>query len=98
MGFNMCGFTGYSTTTCLSTRRRARAAIYNFQYIDDLFDRMLELGVRPFVELSFSPSEMATVKGTTMWWQANGSPPKDYGKWAGLVRASPNIVSPLWRR
>jgi len=28
--------------------------IYNFQYIDDLFDRMLELGVRPFVELSFS--------------------------------------------
>jgi len=30
---------------------------------------------------------MATVKGTTMWWQANGSPPKDYGKWAGLVRA-----------
>jgi xylan 1,4-beta-xylosidase len=61
--------------------------IYNFQYIDDLFDRMLGLGVRPFVELSFSPSEMATVKGTTMWWQANGSPPKDYGKWAGLVRA-----------
>jgi xylan 1,4-beta-xylosidase len=61
--------------------------IYNFQYIDDLFDRMLELRVRPFVELSFSPSEMATVKGTTMWWQANGSPPKDYGKWAALVRA-----------
>lgn len=61
--------------------------IYNFQYIDDLFDRMLATGVRPFVELSFSPSEMATVKGTTMWWQANGSPPKDYNKWAGLVKA-----------
>ena len=62
--------------------------IYNFQYVDDLFDRMLQKGVRPFVELSFSPSEMATVKGTTMWWQANGSPPKDYDRWAGLVRAS----------
>jgi xylan 1,4-beta-xylosidase len=61
--------------------------IYNFQYIDDLFDRMLASGVRPFVELSFSPSEMATVRGTTMWWQANGSPPKDYNKWAALVRA-----------
>ena len=62
--------------------------IYNFQYVDDLFDRMLQKGVRPFVELSFSPSEMATAKGTTMWWQANGSPPKDYNKWAELVRAS----------
>ncbi len=62
--------------------------IYNFQYVDDLFDRMLSKGVRPFVELGFSPGEMATAKGTTMWWQANGSPPKDYNKWAGLVRAA----------
>jgi xylan 1,4-beta-xylosidase len=61
--------------------------VYNFQYIDDLFDRMLATGARPFVELSFSPSEMATVKDTTFWWKANGSPPKDYNKWAGLVRA-----------
>jgi xylan 1,4-beta-xylosidase len=61
--------------------------IYNFQYVDDVFDRMLATGVRPFVELSFSPAEMATVKGTTFWWQANGSPPRDYNKWAGLVRA-----------
>lgn len=61
--------------------------VYNFQYIDDLFDRMLAAGARPFVELSFSPSEMATVRNTTMWWQANGSPPKDYAKWAALVSA-----------
>jgi xylan 1,4-beta-xylosidase len=61
--------------------------IYNFQYIDDLYDRMLAKGVRPFVELSFSPSPLATVKDTTFWWQANGSPPNDYNKWAGLVRA-----------
>jgi len=39
--------------------------IYNFQYIDDLYDRMLEKGIRPFVELGFSPSEIATVKNTT---------------------------------
>lgn len=60
--------------------------IYNFQYIDDLFDRMLATGVRPFVELSFAPSELATVKDTTFWWHANGSPPNDYNKWADLVR------------
>ncbi|MDE3103979.1 MAG: beta-xylosidase [Acidobacteriota bacterium] len=62
--------------------------VYNFQYIDDLFDRMLAQGVRPFVELSFVPSEMASVKGTTFWWKANGSPPTDNAKWAALVHAT----------
>jgi len=61
--------------------------IYNFQYIDDLYDRMLEKGIRPFVELGFSPSEIATVKNTTFWWHPNGSPPTDYNKWADLVQA-----------
>ncbi len=61
--------------------------VYNFQYIDDVFDRMLEAGVRPFVELSFSPADLASTKNTAMWWKANASPPKDYQKWAALVSA-----------
>jgi len=60
--------------------------VYNFQYVDDLFDRMLATGARPFVELSFVPDELAKVKGTTFWWKANGSPPTDYNKWADMVR------------
>jgi xylan 1,4-beta-xylosidase len=65
-----------------------RNPIYNFQYIDDLVDRMLDKGVRPFVELSFVPKELAIVTNTTFWWQANGSPPSDYNKWAALVQAT----------
>jgi xylan 1,4-beta-xylosidase len=59
--------------------------IYNWQYIDDVFDRMLAQGVRPFVELGFVPAELATVKDTDFWWKANGSPPTDNAKWAALV-------------
>ena len=33
--------------------------IYSFQYVDDLYDRMLSKGVRPFVELSFSPGPLS---------------------------------------
>jgi xylan 1,4-beta-xylosidase len=62
--------------------------IYNFQYVDDLFDRMLATGTRPFVELSFAPKELATVQNTTFWWGANGGPPSDYNKWADLIRAA----------
>src|SRR5947207_2078215 len=59
--------------------------IYNWQYLDALFDALLEIGIRPFVELGFCPRVMATKVETVMWWKAHGSPPKDYGKWAELV-------------
>lgn len=59
--------------------------VYNFQYIDDVFDRILAQGVRPFVEFGFVPAELATVKDTTFWWHANGSPPTDNARWAALV-------------
>ncbi len=60
--------------------------VCNFQYVDELFDRLLEIGVRPFVELAFCPGDLAAKKGTVFWWKGNGSPPKDYAKWVELVR------------
>lgn len=61
--------------------------IYNFQYVDDVYDRMLAKGVRPFVELGFSPYPLSSMHGTTFWWRADGTPPTDYNKWADLVHA-----------
>ena len=60
---------------------------YNWQYVDDLFDRMLAIGVRPFVELSFCPKQLASGTNTGFWWRANTSPPKNNAKWAALVTA-----------
>jgi xylan 1,4-beta-xylosidase len=60
--------------------------VYNFQYVDELFDKLLDIGIRPFVEFGFCPGDLATVRGTVFWWKANGSPPKDYARWAELVR------------
>ncbi|MDM5181667.1 hypothetical protein PO883_31295 [Massilia sp. DJPM01] len=33
---------------------------YNFQYVDALYDYLLGIGVKPFVELGFMPSQMAS--------------------------------------
>jgi xylan 1,4-beta-xylosidase len=33
--------------------------IYNFSYVDQIYDGLLANGVRPFVELSFMPSKLA---------------------------------------
>ena len=59
--------------------------VYNFQYVDDLFDRLLDHGIRPFVEFGFCPGDLATEKATVFWWGGHGSPPKDYAKWAELI-------------
>ncbi|MGQ1786093.1 GH39 family glycosyl hydrolase [Saccharicrinis sp. GN24d3] len=62
---------------------------YNWQYIDDVFDRMLELDVRPFVELSYFPKTMAAENSQTVfWWKAYTTPGEGYlGKWHDLVKA-----------
>lgn len=62
--------------------------IYNFQYVDELFDALLALEIKPFVEFGFCPGDLATTKGTVFWWKGNGSPPKDYAKWSELVETT----------
>lgn len=60
---------------------------YNFQYIDPLYDAMLALHIRPFVELSFMPAKLASGTTTVFWWKGNNTPPKDMQKWNGLIKA-----------
>jgi xylan 1,4-beta-xylosidase len=59
---------------------------YNYMYVDALFDYFQSIGIKPFVELGFMPSALASGKKTIFWWRGNVTPPKDYDKWAGLVR------------
>ncbi|MGH9524738.1 MAG: GH39 family glycosyl hydrolase [Terriglobales bacterium] len=60
---------------------------YNFQYVDTLYDALLGLHIRPFVELSFMPAKLASGSKTVFWYKANITPPKDMTKWEGLIRA-----------
>jgi xylan 1,4-beta-xylosidase len=59
---------------------------YNFQYIDVLFDFILNIGMKPFVELGFMPEALASGKQTIFWWKGNVTPPKDYTRWGELIR------------
>ncbi|HEY2582657.1 MAG TPA: glycoside hydrolase, partial [Mucilaginibacter sp.] len=60
---------------------------YNWQYIDALYDSLLSIGIRPFVEFGFMPKALASGDRTVFWWNANVSPPKDYDKWGNLIKA-----------
>ena len=59
---------------------------YNYQYIDALYDFLLSIKIKPFVELGFMPSALASGSQTIFWWKGNVTPPKDYKKWEELIR------------
>lgn len=60
---------------------------YNFTYIDTIFDFLMEIGLKPFLELGFMPSILASGKETIFFYKGNTSPPRDYTLWGGLIRA-----------
>jgi xylan 1,4-beta-xylosidase len=62
-------------------------AVYNFSYVDEIYDGLLENGVRPFVELSFMPNKLAAKDShQAFWYKPNNSPPKDWGRWEDLIQ------------
>jgi len=60
--------------------------VYDWTKIDALYDRLLKIGIRPFVELGFTPNAMKTSDNRVFYWQGNTSHP-DPQKWVGLVDA-----------
>ncbi|PQJ76598.1 GH39 family glycosyl hydrolase [Polaribacter glomeratus] len=66
---------------------QAGTPIYNWQYVDRLYDFLLTQNIKPIVELSFMPSALASDDKTVFWWKGNVTPPKDYAKWNGLITA-----------
>jgi xylan 1,4-beta-xylosidase len=62
--------------------------VYNFSYVDQSYDGLLENHVRPFVEISFMPKKLAAKPAIqAFWYQPNVAPPKDWERWDALVEA-----------
>jgi len=62
--------------------------VYNWSYVDQIYDGLLANGVRPFVEISFMPKALAArLDYHAFWYKQIVSPPKDYAKWDALIAA-----------
>jgi xylan 1,4-beta-xylosidase len=62
--------------------------VYNFSYVDQICDGLLANGVRPYVELSFMPRELAATPVVLhpFWYHPITSPPKDWTRWDDLIQ------------
>ncbi|QPC92966.1 glycosyl hydrolase [Mesorhizobium sp. INR15] len=60
--------------------------IYSFFNADQVFDFLLSIGMRPFVELSFMPTALASGDETQFHYRANITKPRDPAQWSVLIR------------
>lgn len=60
--------------------------IHSWSNIDQIFDFLLKIGMRPFVELSFMPTALASGNTTVFHYKANVTPPNNWQKWDLLIK------------
>ncbi|KXX71098.1 glycoside hydrolase [Flammeovirga sp. SJP92] len=88
-GFEYVRFHGLFHEDMFPVLTEGGKLVYNWQYIDDVFDRLLDMNVRPFVELAFFPEQFAAEDSKTVfWWKAKVTPGPEYAKqWHDLIQA-----------
>jgi xylan 1,4-beta-xylosidase len=61
--------------------------VYNFSYVDQIYDGLLKYGVRPVVEISFMPKKLAFNPDALhpFWYKPNVSPPRSLEDWDALM-------------
>ncbi|MGW0229357.1 GH39 family glycosyl hydrolase [Actinopolymorpha singaporensis] len=62
--------------------------VYDFSEVDEVYDAILGIGLRPVVEIGFMPRDLASDPDRTVFeYGAIISPPKDWQRWGDLVHA-----------
>jgi xylan 1,4-beta-xylosidase len=69
----------------LHTARREDKSVYSFYNVDSIFDFLLEIGMKPLVELGFMPSRIASGTTEIFHYRGNSTPPKNYEDWGELI-------------
>ena len=58
----------------------------SFYNIDCIFDFLLDIGMKPFIEIGFMPSSLASGDQTVFHYKGNVTMPKDDAEWERLIK------------
>jgi xylan 1,4-beta-xylosidase len=85
LGFRYVRFHGLLSDDVGTAVQPEDRLIYSFFNADRIIDFLLSIDMRPFVELSFMPTALASGSRTVFHYRGNVTPPRDYKAWATLV-------------
>jgi xylan 1,4-beta-xylosidase len=87
LGFQYVRFHGLLDDAMSVCKKNADGSLrYSFFNIDSIFDFLLKIGMKPFIELGFMPEALASGTVTCFHYKANITPPADYQQWAALIQ------------
>ncbi|WP_062316021.1 GH39 family glycosyl hydrolase [Demequina maris] len=89
VGFEYIKFHGlFSDDMHVYREDKGGQPVYSFLLLDKVFDFLLSIGLKPFVELSFMPLELASIPERMVFSAPfNVSPPARLESWVALVQA-----------
>jgi len=88
VGFRTCRFHAvFHDDMAIVQRRRDGTLVYQWHHLDKIYDSLLALGLKPFVELNPMPAAIASGPDTMFYYKMNITPPREWSEWQDLVRA-----------
>lgn len=88
VGFHTCRFHAvFHDDMAVVRRHRDGSLVYQWHHVDKVYDALLALGLRPFVELNPMPAALASGTETMFHYKMNITPPRRWEEWGDLVRA-----------
>lgn len=86
LGFRHVRFHGFLSEPMGTLIEYDDDLLYSFFNNDQIIDFLLSIGMKPFIELSFMPTALASGDKTVFNYASNITPPRDYEAWATLIR------------
>src|SRR5699024_8266138 len=87
IGFKYIRFHGIFSDDMMIVNKDSDGNItYNWRYVNELFDYLQSVNLKPFIELGFMPEAFKSSDDNIYWWNANVSQPKDINLWTDLVK------------
>lgn len=88
IGWRACRFHGlFHDEMRVVSRRPDGSLAFSWTYVDQIFDFLLSVGLKPFVQLGAMPGELASGEQVIFHWAMNVTPPKQWEEWEQLAEA-----------
>ncbi len=86
LGFRYVRFHGILSDDMGTLVDQMDKLVYSFFNADQIFDFLVSIGMKPFVELSFMPLALSSGSNIVFHYKGNITPPKDYDQWRTLIK------------
>lgn len=86
MGYNYCRFHAiFDDDMAVVVRNADNSLIFQWHQVDKVYDALLKMGIRPFVEINPMPKALASGTQTMFGYEMNVTPPASYDEWSYFI-------------